>query len=142
MFKKIIVAYDGSEHAAAALRRSSELARLCRAELHLLGVVVITGSLALAGAYGAADVWGQEEADVAKALESAVNAISDQVSVHTRIREGEPAEQIATYASEIGADLVVIGHSDRGLLARLFEGSIGAKLIRELPCNLLVVTVD
>lgn len=140
MFKKIVLAYDGSEHAAAALRQSSELARICDAELHLLGVVVITGSVALAGAYGTADFFGREQTAIEEALEAAVNDLGDHVSVHTRIQKGDPAQQIAAYAHEIGADLAVIGHSDKGFLARWFEGSTGAKLIRDLPCNLLVAT--
>jgi nucleotide-binding universal stress UspA family protein len=140
MFKKIVLAYDGSPHAAAALRKSSELALLCNAELHLLGIVVITGSVALAGEYGTANFFGLEQAAIKESLEAAVNDLGDHVSVHTRIRDGNPAEQIAAYAHEIGADLAVIGHSDKGFLARWFEGSTGAKLIRDLPCNLLVVT--
>ena len=36
MFKKILLAYDGSEHSAAALAKAVELAELCQAELHLL----------------------------------------------------------------------------------------------------------
>jgi len=142
MYKKILLAYDGSEHAAAALRHSSELARLCNAELHLLGVVVISGSIVVTGAYGAADFFGQEEAAIDAALKAAVDDLGGQLSVHTRIRTGDPAVQIAAHAHEIGADLAVIGHSDKGFVAWLFEGSTGAKLIRDLPCNLLVVTAS
>jgi nucleotide-binding universal stress UspA family protein len=134
------LAYNGPEHTAGALRQAADLARLCSAELHLLGVVATLGSAAFAEAYGAMDFFGMERKAIEQALETAVDDLGENMSVHTRIREGDPADQIAAYAQEIGADLVVIGHSDKGFLSRLFEGSTGAKLIRNLPCNLLVGT--
>ena len=75
-------------------------------------------------------------------FEAAIDKFNARLSVHVSIRDGDPAEQIAAHAHEIGADLVVIGHTDRGFLASWFEGSTGAKLIRDLPCNLLVATKD
>ena len=144
MFKKILLAYDGSDHTAAALRQSADLARLCNAELHLLGIVVTTGSAVVAEAYGSAyganDFFGQERKAIEGALSRATDELGVHISVHARIREGNPADEIAAYAHEIGADLAVIGHSGKGFLARWFEGSTGAKLIRDLPCNLLVAT--
>jgi nucleotide-binding universal stress UspA family protein len=142
MFKRILLAYDGSDHTLAALRQSADLARLCNAELHLLGIVVTTGSAAMAQAYLPDNFFGMERAAIEKALKTAVDDLGEHVSVHARIREGNPAEQIAAHAHEIGADLAVIGHSDKGVLERWFEGSTGAKLIRDLPCNLLVATTS
>ena len=140
MFKKILLAYDGSEYSASALRQASELARLCNAELHLLGVVATVDGVVLAQAYSTADLFGMERVAIEKALSRAVDALGEHVSVHTRVREGNPAEQIAAHAHEIGADLAIIGHSDKGILERWFEGSTGARLIRDLPCNLLIAT--
>lgn len=140
MFKKILLAYDGSAHTSAALRQAAELARLCNAELHLLGVVATRASIAYAEAYAPADLFGMERQAIDEALQAANNELGEHISVHVRVREGDPADEIAAYAHEIGADLAIIGHSGKGLLARMFEGSIGAKLIRDLPCNLLVAT--
>jgi nucleotide-binding universal stress UspA family protein len=42
------------------------------------------------------------------------------------------------YVEEVGADLVVLGHTNKGLLARWLQGSIGARLLNQLPCSLLV----
>lgn len=140
MFKKILLAYDGSAHTSSALRQAAELARLCNAELHLLGIVVTVGSAALAEAYGATGFFVTERRSIEEALQAAIDELGEHVSVHVRVRDGDPAEQITAYAHDIGADLAVIGHSDKGFLARWFEGSTGAKLIRDLPCNLLIAT--
>jgi nucleotide-binding universal stress UspA family protein len=139
MFKKILLAYDRPEHSAGALRQAADLARLFNAELHLLGVVTTNGSAALTETFGTTDFFGMERTAIEEALKTAIDDFGENMSVHTRIREGDPAEEIATYAHEIGADLVVIGHINKGFLSRLFEGT-GAKLIRNLPCNLLIST--
>lgn len=139
MFKTILLAYDGFEGSAAALRQAAGLAKLTNAELHLLGVVAVTISSAIGEGYGAG-LFEMEHGLIEDALEQAVNDLGDNVSVHTAIRKGEPAMEIAKEAEAIGADLVVIGHSDKGLLSRWFEGSTGAALIRDLPCNLLVAS--
>jgi len=39
MFKKIVVAYDGSENSLKALDKAIELAKCNNAELHVVGVV-------------------------------------------------------------------------------------------------------
>jgi nucleotide-binding universal stress UspA family protein len=54
------------------------------------------------------------------------------------VRSGDPAVEIAAYAHEIGASLVVLGHTGKGALARWFQGSVGAKLLDHLPCSLLI----
>ena len=54
------------------------------------------------------------------------------------IREGDPAAEIVAHAREIKADLVVLGHSDRGRLSRWFAGSTANTLLQYLPCSLLI----
>lgn len=141
MYRKILIAYDGFAFSASALQQGEDLARLAGAELHLLGIVVTTGMMALAEGSGGIDVWGRERKYIEAALEDASKGLTDQgIKTFTCIREGEPSIEIAAHAHQIGADLVIIGHSDKGILARLFEGSIGAQLLSHLPCSLLVAT--
>jgi nucleotide-binding universal stress UspA family protein len=56
MYKRILLAYDGSVEGRTALREGALLARQCGAEVFLLSVLVDTGTLllpeiALAGAF-------------------------------------------------------------------------------------------
>ena len=141
MFGKILLAYDGSASGAAALRQSADLARVCKAELHLLGIVLTTGFMALAEGSGSIDVWGQERESLQRALDAAGHDLDAQgVNVTSSIREGDPQAEIINYAHAIKADLVVLGHSGRGVIARWFEGSVGSKLLNNLPCSLLIAT--
>lgn len=152
MYRKILLAYDGSTSSSAALRQSVDLARHCDAELHLLGVVAITPTTAaagtsvvggaLAGAYPVmGEIWAQDQDALRQALEAAARDLDgDGLTVATSIRFGSPGLEIAACADDIKADLVVIGHTGKGVLARLFQGSVGAELLNNLPCSLLVAT--
>ena len=141
MYRKILLAYDGSTFSAAVLRQGAELANLCKAELHLLSIVVTTGAMGMAESVGSSDVWGLEQEQLQRVAEAAVQDLHRQgLTVITCVRYGDPAAEIAAYAHEVGADLVVLGHTSKGMLTRWFQGSVGAKLLDHLPCSLLVAT--
>ena len=141
MFQKILLAFDGSDHDAVALRKAADLALLCKAELHLLGVVSTVNAVALLQADAPPELFAQDRGFIEGALADAAGNLGARgLNVETAIREGSPAHEISTYAQTMAADLAVIGHSDKGFLARWFEGSIGAALIRDLPCSLLIAT--
>jgi len=141
MYRKILLAYDGSTFSAAVLRQGAELAKLCKAELHLLSIVVTTGAMGMAESVGSSDVWGLEQQSLQPAVEAAVQELHQQgLNVITCVRYGDPAVEIAAYAHEVGADLVVLGHTSKGMLTRWFRGSVGTKLLDHLRCSLLVAT--
>lgn len=143
MFERILLAYDGSSQTSAALRQSAELARLCNAELHLLGVVATTGTNVRAEATELQSFFAMERQQIQESLERAAGDPGNrELNVTTCIREGNPATEIAAHAREIKADLAVIGHTDKGLLTRWFLGSTGADLLRKLPCNLLIAAEE
>ncbi|MBN2678607.1 universal stress protein [Acidithiobacillus montserratensis] len=47
MYRKIMVAYDGSASSELALQQGADLAALMQAELHLFGAIVSTGGMAI-----------------------------------------------------------------------------------------------
>jgi nucleotide-binding universal stress UspA family protein len=61
----------------------------------------------------------------------------DQIVAHQRV--DVPSEEIARLASEIEADLVVIGTHGRRGLSRLLLGSVAEGVVRLAPCAVLVV---
>lgn len=54
--------------------------------------------------------------------------------------DGDPADEIAAYAKEQGADLIVTGSHQRGFWQTLFQGSASRNLVREAPCAVFLVT--
>ncbi len=140
MFKKILLAYDGSTAGAVALRQGADLARLSNAELHLLGVVVTTGFSALAEGFGA-DVWGMVRNRLQPDLDAIVHELQAQgINALYAIREGDPAAEIIAYVRTTAPDLIIVGHRGKGVIARWFEGSVGIGLLNNLPCSLLIVS--
>ena len=140
MFQKILVAYDGSACGSVALEKGADLAKLCDAELHLLGIVATTGFMALAEGAGSMDIWGMERERLEQALDTAAHGLAARgVKIVSTIREGDPEVEIINFIHEIKADLVVIGHTRKGLFSRWLVGSVGADLLANLPCSVLIV---
>ncbi len=54
--------------------------------------------------------------------------------------DGDPADEIAAYAKEHGADLIVTGSHQRNFWETLFQGSAARDLVREAPCAVFLVT--
>lgn len=141
MYKTILLAYDGSNYSDAALLQGARLANACQASLHLLGVVQTTGSMALAEGMGGQDIWARERAHVGQALEQARQAAEREgVVANVTISEGDPSGEIVHHARTLKADLVVLGHKERGVLASWFGRSVGADLLAALPCSVLIAT--
>lgn len=141
MFQKIVVAYESSGASEAALRRGAELARACQSELHLLGIVVTSGGLLLDPAYVPDELIEAERRLLLDKLEDTARVFAHAgIPSKTCIRDGLPTAEITAYIKEIKADLAVIGHSHKGVLARWLEGSVGLRLLESLPCSLLVTS--
>jgi len=54
---------------------------------------------------------------------------------------GDPVAAIVRAATELDADLIVVGGDDAGLLGRLLDRSVARALLREARCPILVVPV-
>jgi nucleotide-binding universal stress UspA family protein len=139
MYRKILVAYDGTGPSDAALRQGADIARRCGAQLHLLGIIVSEGGFLLDPAIVPNELLETERDYLLMALADSVRDLGHQgESAQTVVRDGDPAREIIAYVAETGCDLVVIGHNSPTVLARWFEGSVGARLLDRMPCSLLV----
>jgi nucleotide-binding universal stress UspA family protein len=63
---------------------------------------------------------------------------------HTKVRVagGEPADELVRVASELNAELLVIGSRGRRELGSAVLGSVASELMRHAPCPLVVVPPD
>jgi nucleotide-binding universal stress UspA family protein len=62
-----------------------------------------------------------------------------QVTVETRVVEGDPATQIVQLAQDARCDLIVMGTHGRTGLGRLLMGSVAEQVLRKAPCPVLTV---
>jgi nucleotide-binding universal stress UspA family protein len=138
MYRRILLAFDGSVEGRAALREGALLAKCCGAEVFLLSVVGGGAGVRMAeGAYAGAVATHDEHRRAI--LDEGLERLK-QLGFHAngRLVTGEPAEEITAAAKEIGADLVVVGHRRQSLLERWWSGSSGAYLSERLDCSLLI----
>jgi nucleotide-binding universal stress UspA family protein len=138
MFKKILVAYDGSDGAKLALTKAHEIAQAGKAEIHILAVGRIPE-------YAETVSEVEEEKEQAqtyysKIMEEAAAQLKQQgLSPNVHIDFGKPAETILRIAEELKVDLVVLGTHSHAAARRRFLGATVDKVIDHAHCSVLVI---
>ena len=136
MYKKVLLAYDGSIEGRRALREGAKLAQLCRAEVFLLAVVEVSSIMTPeAGLTIPIELQTEDYKAILNEGSDRLKALG--FSPTSRLEVGDAGQKIAEVAEEIGAHLVVVGHRPQGPLARWF-GSVGSYLVKRLRCSVLV----
>ena len=137
-FARILVAYDGSDPARAALETALDLAAELGSEVEILAV---EGPMPrYAATLGEVDdAVGEREAFFTGVLSEARSlARARDLEVTTTMRPGHPAEEIVRHAEAVGAGLIVVGHRGH-FLQRFPLGSTAAKVTHHAHCPVLVV---
>jgi nucleotide-binding universal stress UspA family protein len=132
----VVAGIDLSEQSGAVLQRAAHLASASGGELHIAHVIPTD----------AVPSQGQDPLrflnltdDIRVKLERLVRELPESVkSIVMHVRNGKPDVQIAQLASDIKADLVVVGTHGRRGLERLILGSVAESLVRNAPCAVLV----
>jgi nucleotide-binding universal stress UspA family protein len=139
MFSKILMAYNGTRECRSALDECGHLAAMCKAEVHLIAITQLSTGEILAEAARATGMPAQERDEMRQCLSEGVDALRRLgVTAHATLVWGDPVKEIHAAARDLGADLIVIGHRRRGTFSRLWKGSIGAAIIADAPCDVLV----
>ena len=152
---KVLIAYDGSEAAEAAL---SDLPRAGLGE-NVEALILSVAELWLPPPPPASGVDGsfplytppglksarehvaqviEQVHSVAKAANARVLAIFPSWKVNTKVHTGSPAWEVIKKADEWEPDLVVVGSQGRSALGRLFLGSVSQKILTEARCSVRV----
>lgn len=146
MFKKILVAVDGSKSALNALGHAVELQKLTDAELYLICVYkhhsLFEASLSI-GRPDGLQIPDQALSDYAKeVVENAKTQAKDRGASKVRgfVKGGRPSKMIVEFAEDKGVDLIVVGsrgtHSDKD---GMFLGSVSHRVASLAKCPTLVV---
>lgn len=142
MYKRILLAYDGSEPGQKALLDARDMGSWGNPELHLVAVMPPPAAF-IGGEGGIYDPEREKEEELRykgiledglRRLSGSGNAARGQVLV------GDAVDEIARHAKEIGADLIVVGHKHLdSWAARWWRGSLSKSLIENASCSVLVV---
>jgi nucleotide-binding universal stress UspA family protein len=138
MYKRILLAYDGSKEGRAALREGALLAKHCNAEVYLLSVIDETPGLQMAEAAYAGAIAHQQETQKTILEEGVTRLAQLGFTPIAKLARGQPVQVISAFAREIGADLVVVSHRRQSVLERWWSGSTGAALSDHIGCSLLI----
>jgi len=137
MFRKILVAVDGSEQAAAALQVAIDLAQRYRAGLGLLHAFPHVSDLL--GTPNYESLLSARATAGEALLEATRGQIGDAVPVETQLMEGPPAQAILRVAQEDGYGLIVMGSRGRGHVAGMLLGSVSNAVAQRAHCPVLIV---
>jgi nucleotide-binding universal stress UspA family protein len=123
VYKKILVATDGSKYSDAASFEAVSIAKRCNSDLIALSVATKDTNLAAA----------KESVEKVRQL-----ADREGVKVESLAFKGMPYEVIVDTAVKKGADLIVVGSHGRTGVKRLLMGSVTERVIGHSECGVLV----
>jgi nucleotide-binding universal stress UspA family protein len=137
---KIVVAYNDSEDARAAVACGAEIARDAGAELHLAYAVPAPRLPVLVNAKAVEELMGAADAAAKKELAAVAADLSGKgVAVTAHTRRWLAVETVIDRATELGADLIVIGRRGSSRATQLLIGTVSSELVRLAPMSVLVV---
>ena len=142
MYKRILLAYDGSESGQRALLDCRDMANWSKAELYLVAVMPPPAAF-IGGEGGIYDVDREKEEEQAfrDILDDGLKRLTEEGNTPKgEVLVGDAVDEIVAYAKKVNADLIVVGHKHlEGWAARWWRGSISKHLIEHAPCSVLVV---
>lgn len=153
MFKKILVAVDGSEYSRRALDYAMELAKKFRGSITLVHVYsatvpVVTSMDTMSGPSITPPVSSEMAAKITEEAEKRGRRVLDEaeklvksrgVSVDSILVEGDAVREIVRLAKEKNVELIVSGHRGQGRLREVLLGSVSEGLSHKATCPVLII---
>jgi nucleotide-binding universal stress UspA family protein len=144
MYKRIVLAYDGSESGQKALLDCHDIAQWSQAELFLVAVrPMLLNQIGMEGTFYDAELEQHEAKKYQDILAEGLAKLSQSGhKVSGEVLLGESVDQISKYAKRMNIDLIVVGHKHLdSWAARWWRGSVSASLIEHAPCSVLVAII-
>ncbi len=152
MYKKILVAFDGSEASKHALDHAVNLADSFDAELLILSVVPRVmmpvfpdegfGAAPITAAQDMGEYQDKMKEIYNKSLDEAKNDINDHFperKIEIKLQEGRPSSTIVNAADEFDVDLIVIGSRGIGGITGWILGGTSRNVVENCTKPILVV---
>jgi nucleotide-binding universal stress UspA family protein len=142
IYRKIMVATDGSEPVKKAVDTAVEIARLSGAKLYAVYVVASGGYTVghprdIGWERAMKEHLSAEGKEATAYVETVGNAAA--VEVESIFLEGSPADRIVDFAEEKDIDLIVMGTLGRTGLQKILLGSVAQNVVRHSRKAVLVV---
>lgn len=138
MYKKILLAVDGSAHSMRAAEHAIELAKLVP-DSHIVVLYVVDSKTSRADVLRNLDTEGIAELRQRKMMSVEKNAKEAEVSYEIKIIRGEPGPSIVSYTNEHQFDIVLIGSRGLNALQEFVLGSVSHKVAKRAKCPVMIV---
>src|SRR5258705_10528374 len=109
-YRKILLAYDGSQEGKRALLEAADLAGFLQAETYLLAVATMPPSLFLTEGFVPEELLEEEKKRTQTVLDEGIRNLRDRgFNATGHLAVGEPVEEGVRLAKSLSVDLVVVG---------------------------------
>lgn len=149
MYKKIVIATDGSENAKKAASSAIEIAKMTGAKLFALNVLPYIPHLSYFGLpIEPLKAVSREEKDFQARLEEdgkrTLDVVRDMaekagVEIETLMVNGHPGSEIMKFAEKNDIDLIVMGTLGRSGIDRIVMGSVAVDVVRHAKTRVMIV---
>ena len=140
---RLLLAFDGSETANAAVALLSAIPLRDRSDVTVLGALTVTTK------FNRMDIteqtlesWGRRKVELKAELDAAAERLR-KATPHVRVilRENgpDPSREILDAARQLDADLIVVGHKGKSAIKRFLMGSVSNRVLHHSDRSVLVV---
>ena len=149
-FRRLLVAYDGSDFSRAALQTALDNAGFWESEIHMIYVVdpgALTPTI-VDPQIGVADPNTLRRLEVIEKegehILGEAEKMAESAGMHLKstMLIGDPKDEIIDYAKEIEADLIILGSAGKGWTRRFVLGSVSSSVVANSPVSTLVIHTD
>ena len=140
MYRKILVAYNGTPESRSALDEAVGWRPTPSVEVHLAGVVHYPSAYLLAGEYVPEVALADERDHMDADLKNAHTLLAGKgLNVIDHLLVGEPVDVLPKLVEELGCDLLILGHPrSKSFAMRWWRGSVDSMLLDRVRCSILI----
>lgn len=146
MYQNILVPLDGSDFAERAIPMALSIAERTGGSVQLVSAVPTLPPLVpSAESEGPVQGWFEEERlRASEYLDGVQERLQGRtkVEVHIRVVSGDPVQALEERVRKTGADAIVMTTHGKGLVERVWLGSVADGLVRRAPCPVLLQRLD
>lgn len=144
-YNRVMVAIDGSETAELAFKKAVNIVKRNQGTL-IITHVVDTRSVTIFPQYDRPIDYSQFLNNSTEAADRTLELYREWATTHgltdieTVLRNGSPRTELSdTLPNELNIDLLILGATGLSAIERAFVGSVSQHVIRNAPCDVLVV---
>jgi nucleotide-binding universal stress UspA family protein len=149
MMKTILVPVDFSKSSEKALSEALNMAAASNGVVHMMHVITSFANEDLPPFADPTVIYKIEESDMQRLAADALYKLYKEgerpkarLAEHPIVRSGKAGREIVKAASEIKADLIVMGTVGRSGFERLLAGSTAEFVVRHASCPVLIMKAD